>query len=74
MRRLVLLLSATVMLTLAPFTAPGPGLAVGPTAPQRGLVLHYPMEALSQGTVADDSGTYHRALSLTEVRQLASRP
>ena len=33
-----------------------PGSAVGPPAPRAGLVLHYPMEAITQGTVADASG------------------
>jgi hypothetical protein len=37
--------------------AAGPVAAVGPPAPQQGLVLHYPMESLPGGTsVPDDSG------------------
>jgi hypothetical protein len=42
--------------TLALVATGGRGFAVGPPAPQRGLVLHYAMETLSQGKVADDSG------------------
>jgi hypothetical protein len=56
MRRLVSILSLTAMLALALVTTAGPGAAVGPPAPQAGLVLHYPMETLVQSTVADDSG------------------
>ena len=45
-----------VGLMLAPVAAAGPGAAVGPPAPQRSLVLHYPMETLAQGLVVDASG------------------
>lgn len=57
MRRVVVLLSAGALLALAPLALPGPGAAVGPVAPVDGLVLHYAMETLSHGTVADDSGS-----------------
>ncbi len=40
----------------AVLAAAAPGSAVGPPAPQAGLVLHYPMESITQGTVADASG------------------
>jgi concanavalin A-like lectin/glucanase superfamily protein len=56
MRRLVSILSLTAMLALALVTTAGPGAAVGPPAPLSGLVLHYPMETLVRGAVADDSG------------------
>ena len=55
MRRLIPFLSAIALFTLLSVVAPSPGLAVGPPAPQGGLVLHYAMETLSQGTVTDDS-------------------
>ncbi len=42
-------------LALVPVAITAPGLAVGPPAPQAGLVLHYPMETLSQSTVTDES-------------------
>ena len=47
----------TAMLALAPVATAGSGVAVGPPAPQNGLVLHYAMETLSQGTVVDDSSS-----------------
>lgn len=46
---------AAALLALVPVAAAGPGLAVGPPAPQSGLVLHYAMETLAQGTVTDAS-------------------
>lgn len=57
MRRLTLSLSVTALLALATLSAPVPGVAVGPAAPQSGLVLHYPMETLSGATVIDDSNS-----------------
>lgn len=57
MRRSISFLSVTAVLALAPLAAAGPGVTVGPPAPQSGLVLHYPMEALSQGIVTDASGS-----------------
>lgn len=38
-------------------TLAAPGSAVGPPAPQNGLVLHYAMESLVSGTVEDSAGT-----------------
>jgi hypothetical protein len=57
MRRVVSLLGVGSILAVGLLAAAGPGAAVGPLAPQGGLVLHYPMETLVQGTVADDSGS-----------------
>jgi hypothetical protein len=57
MRRPISFLSATVVLAVALLATAGPGAAVGPPAPVSGLVLHYPMETLVQGTIADDSGS-----------------
>jgi hypothetical protein len=57
MRRLVTTLLAGATRALAFVTSAQPGAAVGPPAPQRGLVLHYPMESLPQGVVPDDSAS-----------------
>ena len=57
MRRPISFLMAMVMLALAPGAAANPAIGIGPPAPQSGLVLHYAMESLSQGTVTDDSGS-----------------
>jgi hypothetical protein len=57
MRRSISCLLFVTALSLALLTAVGPGVAVGPAAPTSGLVLHYPMETLSQGTVTDDSAS-----------------
>jgi Concanavalin A-like lectin/glucanases superfamily len=54
---LVSLVAATAVLTLTTVAGAGRGDAVGPPAPTGGLVLHYPMETLTQGTVVDDSGS-----------------
>ena len=56
MRRVLLLLGAAALPATVLLTTAAPGTAVGPAAPQAGLVLHYPMETLPAGTVADDSG------------------
>lgn len=56
MRRTTLILS-TAAVVVAAVTATTPVGAVGPPAPQPGLVLHYAMESLPNGTsVLDDSG------------------
>ena len=57
MRRPTAYLVAAALLALLPVAVAGPGVAVGPPAPQNGLVLHYAMETLTQGTVADDSSS-----------------
>src|ERR1700710_753096 len=57
MRHAIPLAGATAVLALAAVAAAGPGLALGPPAPTTALVLHYPMETLSGGTVPDDSGS-----------------
>jgi hypothetical protein len=55
LRREISLLLAGTALALTSMTALEPGVAVGPAAPQAGLLLHYPMETLSQGVVTDES-------------------
>lgn len=56
MRRSISVLSAG-LLSLAALLVAAPVGAVGPPAPQQGLVLHYAMESLPGGTtVPDDSG------------------
>lgn len=55
MRRSASFVMATALLALAPLAAVRPGVAVGPAAPETGLVLHYAMESLDQGAVTDDS-------------------
>jgi hypothetical protein len=56
MRRFVPVLGAAAVLVVVSLAQAGTGAAVGPPAPQGGLVLHYPMETLAQGAVSDDSG------------------
>ncbi len=57
MRRVLLLLGATALPAAVLLTTAVPGAAVGPPAPEAGLVLHYPMETLTAATVADGSGS-----------------
>jgi Concanavalin A-like lectin/glucanases superfamily len=55
MRRLRRFLVVAALLALAPVSAAGPGASGALAAPEDGLVLHYAMETLSQGTVTDAS-------------------
>jgi len=73
MRRLIPFVSAIALLTLVSLVSAAPGGAVGPPAPQAGLVLHYPMETLSQGTVTDASASslHGRAVSAGSAVRLA---
>jgi Concanavalin A-like lectin/glucanases superfamily len=55
MRRVIPFVTAIGMLAVASIASVAPGVSADPAAPQQGLVLHYSMDALSQGKVADDS-------------------
>ena len=55
MRRIRSLLAATALLAAVPVAGASPGFSAALAAPENGLVLHYPMETLSQGTIADAS-------------------
>jgi concanavalin A-like lectin/glucanase superfamily protein len=57
MRRSLSFLVVAVILALAPVATRGPGVSAGLAVPESGLVLHYPMETLSDGTVTDASGS-----------------
>lgn len=54
MRRLSSLLVATALLALVA-VATSPGASAGLAVPESGVVLHYSMETLSQGTITDES-------------------
>lgn len=54
MRRLRSLLVATALIAFVPLAA-SPGASGALAAPESGLVLHYPMETLTQGTITDAS-------------------
>jgi concanavalin A-like lectin/glucanase superfamily protein len=56
MRRVIPFVTAIGMLAVASIASVAPGVSADPAGPQQGLVLHYSMDALSQGMVADDSG------------------
>jgi hypothetical protein len=55
MRRLRSLLVAAALLAPVPVAAATPGASAAPVASNTGLVLRYPMETLSQGTITDAS-------------------
>lgn len=54
MRRLSSFLVATALMALVPVAA-SPSASAGLAVPESGLVLHYSMETLSQGTITDES-------------------
>ena len=54
MRRLSSFLVATALMAMVPAAA-SPGASAGLAVPDSGLVLHYSMETLSQGTISDES-------------------
>jgi hypothetical protein len=53
-RRLSSFLVATALMALVPVAA-SPNASAGLAVPESGLVLHYSMETLSQGTISDES-------------------
>ena len=55
MRRFFSVCVATALVALVPAAVSGPGASAVLAVPESGLVLHYPMETLSQGTIADGS-------------------
>jgi len=55
MRRSLSFLVVAAILALTPVATAGPGVSARLAAPESGLVLHYPMESLSEGTVIDES-------------------
>jgi hypothetical protein len=55
MRRVRVLLVAAALAAALPVAGVGPGVSAAPAAPENGLVLHYSMETLSQGTITDTS-------------------
>jgi hypothetical protein len=55
MRRLRSFLVATALVALVPLTGASPGASAALAVADGGLVLHYPMETLSQGTTPDES-------------------
>ena len=55
MRRPRSFAAAVALLALVPVAGPDPGASAVLAAPEDGLVLHYSMETLSQGTIIDSS-------------------
>jgi hypothetical protein len=55
MRRLHSLLVATALIAAVPIAGASPAVSAAVAAPENGLVLHYSMETLSQGTITDTS-------------------
>jgi len=55
MQRMFSFLVAAAVVALVPVAAAGPGASAVLAVPESGLVLHYPMEPLSQGTISAES-------------------
>ncbi|WP_197025215.1 LamG domain-containing protein [Nocardioides sp. URHA0032] len=55
MRRLHSLLVVTALIAAVPIAGASPAVSAAVAAPENGLVLHYSMETLSQGTITDTS-------------------